>query len=619
MSKRTRAGVVETKRTTICRRERRRSEGGDTLVEVLLALTVLGLASVALLIGFGTSITASGEHRNLALYNTVLATASQEAISAIDAQSSLFVDACSTPVSAYPDYSTGFPLPAPYSSYDVTYVATNPVQYWNGNSYGPATWNSTTSSYPTPPCYNNVPQMITIGFTAGGDLYTNSFVVQYPVTQKNSFSGDSTSRRLVLLNGSTLGEGPSGGPSYAGSPFTVQPIVEVVDAAGIPVTTDLSPVTLAVTSGPGAIAGCSGNEVLGVVTFTGCEISLGGNYQITAYDGSLQSSPSSTFTVDASSYNLVFTEQPIAGASGSAFTQVPQVSVVSSALPSVVDTGWAGTITLTDSGGTLSNCAGSTTTAITVPVTAGVATLPSPPGSPTSPSQCDFAGGYFFDAASSPQVTATHYTMTATANPTAAGDAAVPALSQAFSVTSFGPASQLAFSTEPTGVASGTDTTPFTGQPAVEVEDAYGNLVTSATQATYPVTLAITPGSPTETLSGCTPSVSNGIYTFSGCAGSAYHDNLTLTASSTGGTTSLTSATSTDFNITTVATQLLFSKSPVAENSGSPFAVQPVLEYEDATNNVVTAATSSISLTASGGTLSTCTNLVPTLSVLPTL
>jgi len=253
VSKRTRAGVVETKRTTICRRERRRSEGGDTLVEVLLALTVLGLASVALLIGFGTSITASGEHRNLALYNTVLATASQEAISAIDAQSSLFVDACSTPVSAYPDYSTGFPLPAPYSSYDVTYVATNPVQYWNGNSYGPATWNSTTSSYPTPPCYNNVPQMITIGFTAGGDLYTNSFVVQYPVTQKNSFSGDSTSRRLVLLNGSTLGEGPSGGPSYAGSPFTVQPIVEVVDAAGIPVTTDLSPVTLAVTSGPGRL------------------------------------------------------------------------------------------------------------------------------------------------------------------------------------------------------------------------------------------------------------------------------------------------------------------------------------------------------------------------------
>ena len=42
------------------------TEQGDTLVEVLLAMVILGIASVALLAGFATSIAASAEHRNLA-------------------------------------------------------------------------------------------------------------------------------------------------------------------------------------------------------------------------------------------------------------------------------------------------------------------------------------------------------------------------------------------------------------------------------------------------------------------------------------------------------------------------------------------------------------------------
>ena len=42
----------------------RYSEAGDTLVEVLLAIVILGLASVAILLAFGTSISGSAEHRN---------------------------------------------------------------------------------------------------------------------------------------------------------------------------------------------------------------------------------------------------------------------------------------------------------------------------------------------------------------------------------------------------------------------------------------------------------------------------------------------------------------------------------------------------------------------------
>ena len=63
-----------------------RSEDGDTLIEVLLAIVILGLASVALLMAFGTSISASAEHRSLTTFDTVLRTASEEAISQIQNQ-----------------------------------------------------------------------------------------------------------------------------------------------------------------------------------------------------------------------------------------------------------------------------------------------------------------------------------------------------------------------------------------------------------------------------------------------------------------------------------------------------------------------------------------------------
>ena len=51
-------------------------ERGDTLVEVLLAIVILGLAGVALLTAFATSITASAQHRNLATLDASVRAAS---------------------------------------------------------------------------------------------------------------------------------------------------------------------------------------------------------------------------------------------------------------------------------------------------------------------------------------------------------------------------------------------------------------------------------------------------------------------------------------------------------------------------------------------------------------
>src|ERR1039458_10031744 len=199
--------------------------------------------------------------------------------------------------------------------------------------------------------------------------------------------------------------------------------------------------------------------------------------------------------------------------------------------------------------------------------------------------------------------------MTAAANPTMPTDAAVPATSNTFFVTSFGQATQIAFTVQPTGVANATATTPFSGQPTVAVEDSFGNVVTSATN---PIGLAINSGVQGISLSNCNnPSPTNeGLYVFSGCEGSNYGTQLTLTASSSG----LSSAVSTTFNITNVATQLLFSTQPVAGDSGSMLTFQPVLTVEDSSNEVVTAATTPIAFNPavpSSGTMSSCTSLVP--------
>jgi hypothetical protein len=208
--------------------------------------------------------------------------------------------------------------------------------------------------------------LITIGIT--NTNYTNSFVVNYPVGTSGSINGSATANRLVFLN-TVVG-------NYAGSPFSTQPIVEIeTTVPNSPVTTDLSPVTLSITSGSGTLAGCTGNEILGIVTFSGCTIDPGGSYQITAQDGNLTPATSNTFTVSPSTYQLVFTAQPVAGGSGSTFTTQPVVSVENVQYPYTVDTAWSGTITLTLSGGALSNCPGSTATVDTLHVTNGAGAM----------------------------------------------------------------------------------------------------------------------------------------------------------------------------------------------------------------------------------------------------
>src|SRR6202035_1113142 len=123
------------------------------------------------------------------------------------------------------------------------------------------------------------------------------------------------------------------------------------------------------------------------------------------------------------------------------------------------------------------------------------------------------------------------YTVTAT-------DTSLPGFSITSSpfTVSFGPPSQLVFTTQPNNSTGGV---AFPTQPVVTVEDVGGNVVTNDASN---VTLAITSGTGTAgaALSGCVGTEANGAVTFTGCAINKAGSGYTLTA--TDG--SLTPATS---------------------------------------------------------------------------
>ena len=79
-----------------------RAEAGDTLIEVLFAVVILGIASVALMIAFAASISASAVHRSLATFDTVIRSASQQAISQIQQQPDPLYESCA-PARLLPD------------------------------------------------------------------------------------------------------------------------------------------------------------------------------------------------------------------------------------------------------------------------------------------------------------------------------------------------------------------------------------------------------------------------------------------------------------------------------------------------------------------------------------
>lgn len=88
-------------------------EGGDTLIEVLIAVVIIAIASIALIGGLTTSITSSAEHRSLATLDTVLKNFAEAAKYEIQEQPTPLYSACPTNsnyrIVSAPEPSTGTP------------------------------------------------------------------------------------------------------------------------------------------------------------------------------------------------------------------------------------------------------------------------------------------------------------------------------------------------------------------------------------------------------------------------------------------------------------------------------------------------------------------------------
>ena len=118
------------------------------------------------------------------------------------------------------------------------------------------------------------------------------------------------------------------------------------------------------------------------------------------------------------------------------------------------------------------------------------------------------------------------------------------------------------------------------------------------------MTLTTGPG----TLSGCTPSTSAGVTTFSGCTIDTANSGDVLTATDTAD--SLTN-TSSPFDVTVGApVQLVFTVEPGDATAGAAFGTQPTVTIEDAGGNTVSTDVSTITLAMGSGpgTLSGCTS-----------
>jgi len=279
----------------------RSDESGDTLVEVLLALIVLSLASVAVIVAFSTTISASAEHRSLTTFNTMIRSATEQATQQVQGNSAVPFNNCA-PLSYYQAGIGKVTFSPPPSGTNYTAAITN-VSYWNGSAgfvSGPTAMALCNSTYP------NSPQEITVTITDPNNStsYSNSFVVDdsiavppVPVCASN-----------LTANALAFSIQPSG--AQAGLAFTVQPQVWVENNSGsVPcvVTSDLSPVKLAITAGTGQ----SGANLLncfaatssgsGVVSYQNCAIDLGGNtaYTLTATDNN------GALTVNSSSFYVI--------------------------------------------------------------------------------------------------------------------------------------------------------------------------------------------------------------------------------------------------------------------------------------------------------------------------
>jgi prepilin-type N-terminal cleavage/methylation domain-containing protein len=107
-------------------RTERGSDRGDTLIEVLIALMIIGIGVVALMSGLAASVTGSAVHKNLATTDVALKSAAETAYYTIEQQqpTPLFAQCAAVSGTSYNGTAIPFNVPANFS-------VSLSVQYWN--------------------------------------------------------------------------------------------------------------------------------------------------------------------------------------------------------------------------------------------------------------------------------------------------------------------------------------------------------------------------------------------------------------------------------------------------------------------------------------------------------
>jgi hypothetical protein len=139
----------------------RDGEAGDTLIEVLITMMVIGTAATALIMAFSTAIAASAEHRNLASTDTVLRSVSEKVIAQFNGANSVY-SSCATPATYNNNPAVQAQLVTAAAPFQYTASITD-VQYWSPAS-------STGFSTSCPP-NSTAPQRINLQVTGPQDAY----------------------------------------------------------------------------------------------------------------------------------------------------------------------------------------------------------------------------------------------------------------------------------------------------------------------------------------------------------------------------------------------------------------------------------------------------------------
>jgi len=356
------------------------------------------------------------------------------------------------------------------------------------------------------------------------------------------------------------------GTKTAGTAFTITTIT-AQDVDNNTVTSFTSTVTFGGTAG---VTGTSAAFTAGVLSNASVTPTVAGSsLTVTVTSGSATGSATITTINAGVATKLVYTSVPSTGTAGTAFSVTVQSQ---------------------DANGNPSSPTSNTT--ITLSKASGSGTL-----SGTLTGQILTSGNSV--TISTPVYSAAD-TMTLTATATA-GETSLAPVTSGNIVFSPGAATKLVFTTPPS--STGTGGTAWAQQPAVTVEDANGNTVTSYSTG---VTLAINSGTGTLTCSANTVTPSSGVATFSGCE---LNKATAYTLKATSG--SITSTTNPSITISAgTAAQLVIAGSGTQTAGGSQTIT---ITAEDAGGNTATTYTGSKSLTFSGASNSPGGN-VPTVT-----